>query len=68
MLDTVRGLDNVRLEQEIAECYYSGFRDAPGVVLQESGVLGLLWAEFDARFVAGLIDVDPLTGFEPDGF
>lgn len=63
------GLSNERLEQEIASCYWEAFlgseRGGVPVGLSESGLLGLLWGEFDRRFVLGLIDPDPFSGCEP---
>lgn len=49
MKETIKGLSHERLDQEIANLYWEGHRVTPGTQLQETGLLGDLWAEFDAR-------------------
>lgn len=63
MKTTISNLSNERLEAEISNIYWSAAKEAPGVILKESGNLGLLWQEFDERFAAGTIDRD--SDYEP---
>lgn len=58
MKQTIAGLSNERLESEIAAIYYRGQREAPGVPIQETGLLSELWAEFEERLKAGTISDD----------
>lgn len=74
MKTVVAGFSNELLEQEIAKIYWSQFLVArakflvsgvwPVLGVRESGLLGVLWDEFDSRFVAGLIGSD--SDWEPD--
>lgn len=58
MKTTISNLSGERLEAEISKLYYEGESRAPGVRLQETGLLGMLWQEFDERLEAGAIDPD----------
>lgn len=58
MKTTIGNLSNERLEDQIARIYQEGHRVAPGVHVQEIGMLADLWSEFDDRFAAGTIDRD----------
>lgn len=49
-------ISNQRLEHEIAMYYMDFTKRAPGVTPQETGILGMMWAEFDKRAKAGTID------------
>lgn len=63
MKTTIKNLSSERLEAEISALYYEGESRSPGVRLQETGLLGMLWEEFDERFAAGKISSD--TDWEP---
>lgn len=63
MKTTLSNLSGERLEAEISALYYEGESRSPGVRLQETGLLGMLWQEFDERFAAGSIDRD--SDYEP---
>lgn len=54
----IETLSNRRLESEIAAFYWEGSKMSPGVHLQETGVLGDLWAEFDRRVEEGTMTDD----------
>lgn len=68
MKSVIKDLNNSRLEQEIASCYWTRYEQVrnhyyrtgqvlnPG--LNETGTLALLWEEFDARMAAGTIEPD----------
>jgi hypothetical protein len=71
----IKGLSSVRLEQEIAAKYWQRYEDwtthynRTGQMLanrglMETGILALLWEEFDARMAAGTID--PETDWSED--
>lgn len=68
MKTTIENLSNERLESEISNLYYEGESRSPGVRLQETGLLGMLWQEFDERLEAGAISPDtdwmPLEDWE----
>lgn len=65
MKTTIEGLSSERLEQEIANIYYTAHRDTPGkkVVEAEGSLLNLLWNEFEERMEAGAITPD--TDYSP---
>ncbi len=67
-MSSFSGLSNTQLELQISGLYWSAFQDRPGVRLREFGVLAELWAEFDARIVAGTIDVDGESELDYDEF
>lgn len=63
MIWKIGQLSNRRLEAEIAQLYWDTTYRFPGVAFSEEGtILGLLWAEFDARVAAGKMtgDDEPL--------
>lgn len=66
MKETIQKLSNERLEQEIANLYWTAHELSPRTTLKETGLLADLWSEFDNRLAAGIIDANPLTGMEPD--
>lgn len=58
MKSTISKFSNERLESEIANLYFQAAKEAPGVTLQERGLLAGLWEEFDTRLAAGGISPD----------
>ena len=58
MKTTIGNLSNERLEDQIARIYQEGHRVAPGVRVQEIGMLADLWSEFDHRWENGKIASD----------
>lgn len=65
MKQTIAGFTNEKLEQEIANCYVSAHREAPGVRVNEEKhpFLGDLWNEFEIRIERGTIAAD--SDYEP---
>lgn len=54
----IEDLSNRRLEAEISAYYWAAHKAVPGVMPKEAGVLGMLWAEFDARVSDGTMTDD----------
>lgn len=58
MKTTIKQLTNERIDQEIANIYWSASKEQPGLRLKEKGLLALLWEEFDERASSGKLDVE----------
>lgn len=58
MNEIVQRLSNERLEDQIAQVYQEGYQVNPEVKLKETGVLKVLWEEFDRRVSEGIITVE----------
>lgn len=58
MKTTIKGLSNERLEAEISHLYHRAAREAPGVKIQEKGLLADMWEEFDGRLAEGTMPDD----------
>lgn len=58
MQEVVQRLSNERLEDQIAQAYQEAYQASPGVKLKETGVLKVLWEEFDRRVSEGIITVE----------
>lgn len=58
MQELVQRLSNERLEDQIAQVFQEAYQVDPSVKLKETGVLKVLWGEFDRRVAEGLIEVE----------
>lgn len=58
MQELVQRLSNERLEDQIAQVFQEAYRVDPGVKLKETGVLKVLWEEFDRRVSEGIITIE----------
>lgn len=58
MQEVVQRLSNERLEDQIAQIFQEAHRVNPEVKLKETGVLKVLWEEFDRRVSEGIITVE----------
>lgn len=54
----IERISNESLEQQIASIYWRAHEEAPGVRIQERGVLLELWTEFEARVAEGRIEIE----------
>lgn len=52
----IANMSNSRLEQDISNVYWKMNKWYPGREVKETGLLALMWEEFDRRAEAGTID------------